>query len=116
MAKNEAIFCDECPMRGRCKTEVIGFKERTIQGSGSGRGAFIIRLGVLVDTLMRPSEVVKIPVSYTPDEAVEAVRECEYPNYTEEGRFFKRQQPHCRAIGDLACQDRQLADIANQVL
>ena len=111
-----ASFCEGCPMRGRCKSELVGVKKQPLQGSRFGTGAFITTLAAVVDNRMRVSEPLQIYNSLPADEIIDAVASCEGPEYVEKGIFRKRLVATCPAIGQAACRDPQLYPIAKQVL
>jgi hypothetical protein len=110
-----AEFCEDCPLRGRCKGPLIGIKTSPYEGKRFGTGAFIGTFAAVIDAKNRNSEPLEVSRSIGADEIIEEISECEFPTYKEKGIFRKRLIPQCRALGRYVITDPQLGIIARKI-
>ena len=111
-----AEFCEECPMRGSCKGQLDELDVKVVTGSRFGTGAFMATIGAFVDKMGRRSELIDMPSSLSVQGLEAEIADCEYPDYEKRGLFRRKQVPICRAIGEYACKERDLAAIAGQAM
>lgn len=112
----EAKFCDDCPLQGRCSGELTDLKVIPVNVDRFGPGLSRVNLAAVVDARRRPSQPLDVPISLKSEEVKELISQCRSPKYIEKGIFRKRTEAECRAIGQYACKDPQLRDLARHVL
>jgi hypothetical protein len=105
-------FCEECPLRGRCSGDLVALDKTLATKSRFSGGVILATVGAFRDIAGHLSELIRVPHDVSEHALMAAIDDCEYPIIEEEGLLRRRQETHCRAIGEYALDDRRLAESA----
>ncbi|MFI5270935.1 MAG: hypothetical protein ACHQT9_02730 [Candidatus Saccharimonadales bacterium] len=111
-----ANFCEECPLRGKCAGKIEGLVKTVTSSFSAEAGATAYNVGAFEDVKGFKSDFIKVPFDMPDAALVDAVGDCEYPIFQNEGFIRKRVVVSCRALGEYALTDEKAAENAKILL